>query len=128
MGMKTELRAYSSPVIESVGTKRTKRFYFSNLRLKDTLSLLIRKGKHTKADDAPAEYIAQMTAERRVISSGGKPLWEQIADRANHFFDCEVICLLPALAWKLTGKIEHLTNEPEIQPEQAESGETSHDS
>ena len=128
MGMKTELRPYSSPVIESVGSKRTKRFYFSNLRLKDTLSLLIRKGRNTKADDAPAEYIAQMTAEKRVISAGGKPLWEQIGDRANHFFDCEVILTLPALAWKLTGRVEHLTNEPEIPAEQSASEETSHDS
>jgi len=104
MGMKTELRPYSSPVVELVGTKRTKRFFFSNLRLKDTLSLLIRRGKHTRPVDVPEEYTAQMISERRTVSNSGKPIWEQIADRANHFWDCEVICMLPAIAWRLTGK------------------------
>jgi len=109
MGMKTELRAYSPPVVESVGSKRAKKFFFSNLRLKDTLSRLIRLGRHTKADDAPSEYLAQMVSEKRVITPGGRPLWEQIADRANHFWDCEVIGMLPALAWRLTGKSEQMS-------------------
>ena len=112
MGMKTELRPYSSPVIEAIGNKRTKRFYFSNLRLKDTLSFLIRRGKHTRPSDVPEEYVAQMISERRTVSNGGKPIWEQIADRANHFWDCEVICILPALAWKLTGKSLPVDEEP----------------
>lgn len=103
-GVKTEIRPYSPPVIEASGTKRVKRFYFSNLRLKDTLALLIRRGKHARADDVPEEYLAQMQAERRTIGQGGKPLWEQIGSRANHFWDCEVMGLIPALGWKLTGK------------------------
>ena len=109
MGMKTELRAYSPPVVESVGSKRAKKFFFSNLRLKDTLNRLIRLGRHTKADDSPSEYLAQMVSEKRVITPGGRPLWEQIADRANHFWDCEVIGMLPALAWRLTGKSEQMS-------------------
>jgi hypothetical protein len=117
IGMKTELRPYSSPVVESVGNKRAKRFYFSNLRLKDVLALMIRRGKHTRASDVPEEYVAQMAAEKRVVSQSGKPIWEQIADRANHFWDCEVICMLPAVAWKLTGK---MTPIEETEPEQNE--------
>jgi len=107
-GLKTELRPYSPPVVELIGNKRVKRFFFSNLRLKDTLALLIRRGKHLRAADVPEEYIAQMVSEKRTISTSGRPLWEQIGDRANHFWDCEVINLLPALAWKLTGRAEQM--------------------
>ena len=108
-GVKTELRPYSPPVVESIGSRRVKRFFFSNLRLKDTLSTLIRKGKHTKADDAPAEYLAQMQSEKRIITPGGRPIWEPVTQgKANHFWDCEVINLLPAIAWRLTGRAEQM--------------------
>ena len=122
-GMKTELRPYSPPTIESVGSKRTKRFFFSNLRLKDTLSTLIRKGRHTKADDAPSEYVSQMQSEKRIITPGGRPLWEPIAQgRANHFWDCEVINLLPAIAWKLTGRAEQMvTDDPSAPADQPQT-------
>jgi len=103
---KTEYRPYSSPQMETTGQKRVKVFYFSNLRLKDMLASLIRKGKHTRASDVPEEYVVQMQSERRTLSSGGKPIWEQINDRANHFWDCEVIGVLPAMAWRLTGRTE----------------------
>ena len=114
-GMKNEVRPYSPPVIEASGTKRVKRFYFSNLRLKDTLALLMRRGRHTRPDDVPEEYLAQMQAEKRTISAGGKPIWEQIGGRANHFWDCEVMGLIPALGWKLTGKatIAESSDEPQ---------------
>ena len=116
--MKTELRPYSPPVVESIGNKRAKRFYFSNLRLKDVLSNLIRKGKHTKADDAPEEYTAQMQSEKRMVSPGGRPIWEPLAQgRANHFWDCEVILLLPAIAWKLTGRAEQMVAQEEAAAE-----------
>lgn len=104
--VKTELRPYSAAQIETSGQKRVKVFYFSNLRLKDTLAAHIRKGRHTRPSDAPLEYIQQMQSEHRTISASGKPIWEQIADRANHFWDCEVIGMLPALAWRLTGRTE----------------------
>lgn len=110
MGMKSELRPYSPPVVEAVGQKRVKRFYFSNLRLKDTLNLLIRKGRHQRPKDVPEEYLAQMQSEKRVVSVSGRPIWEQIGDRDNHFWDCEVICILPALAWKLTGRAEQIVD------------------
>jgi len=108
---KVEYRPYSSPVVETSGQKRVKVFYFSNLRLKDTLANLIRKGKHTRALDVPDEYLQQMQSERRTVSSSGKPLWEQINDRANHFWDVETILMLPAMAWRLNGKVDVETSE-----------------
>ena len=117
---KTEFRPYSAPVMETTGQKRVKVFYFSNLRLKDTLANLIRKGKHTRASDVPEEYVAQMQSERRTISANGKPIWEQINDRANHFWDCEVILMLSALAWRLIGKVEadaEIAEQAEAEPE-----------
>ena len=104
MGTKVEMRAYEVPTIEAVSgtTKKVKRFKFSNLRLKDILANLIGKGRHSRASDAPDNYVAQMQSEKRVVKDGGKPIWEQIADRPNHFWDCEVIITLPAIAWKLT--------------------------
>jgi len=114
MGNKSEYRAYSPPVVENIGTKRTKRTYFSNLRFKDTLSLLIRQGKHTVASDVPEAYIQQMQSEKRTITSNGKPIWEQIASRDNHFFDCETMQMLPALGWRLITplKIKGPADEP----------------
>ena len=107
-GNKVEIRPYSTPVVELVGQRRVKRFYFSNLRLKDTLALLIRRGKHTRPDDVLEEYLKQMQAERRTIREGGRPIWEQIDSRPNHLWDCEVILMLPAMAWRLIGKAEQM--------------------
>ena len=101
VGMKSEHRPYSPPVVENIGTKRTKRTYFSNLRFKDQLALLIRQGKHTRADNVPDEYVQQMQSERRTVSQSGRAIWEQIASRDNHFWDCEVMQMLPALGWRL---------------------------
>jgi hypothetical protein len=119
-GLKTELRPYSAPVVEAVGGKRVKRFYFSNLRLKDVLAALIKRGKHMIPRDVSEEYKEQMKSEKRTISTNGKPLWEQIAQRDNHFWDCEVICILPALAWRLTGRVDDVIDIPEKEsaPEQ----------
>ena len=104
-GLKTELRPYSAPVVEAVGNKRVKRFYFSNLRLKDVLAALIKRGRHMIPKDVSDEYKEQMKSEKRTIGTNGKPFWEPIA-KDNHFWDCEVILILPALAWKLTGRAE----------------------
>lgn len=115
---KVEMRPYSVPVVEAIGLKRVKVIYYSNLRIKDTLSLLIRKGRHTRASDVPAEYVAQMQSERRTISAGGRPIWEQIADRANHFWDCECIGMVPALGHKITGVAAVVADEGEKQTEE----------
>jgi hypothetical protein len=112
------MRPYSVPVVEAIGSKRAKVIYFSNLRLKDTLALLIRRGRHTRPVDVPDEYIQQMQSERRVVSANGRAVWEPVAvhksknrsdlglvKNQNHFWDCEVIGLVPALGWKLTGAV-----------------------
>ena len=119
IGMKTEMRPYSVPVVEAIGNKRIKRFFFSNLRLKDTLAALLRKGRHHRPKDAPEAYTEQMQSEKRTISQSGKPIWEQIGDMDNHFWDCEVLCILPALAWRLTGKAELIVQDEAIQDNEA---------
>lgn len=116
VGLKTELRPYSAPVVEAVGNKRVKRFYFSNLRLKDVLAALIKRGKHMIPKDVSDDYREQMKSEKRTIATNGKPFWEQIGSKDNHFWDCEVICILPALAWRLTGKPDDV-----IVPEEKEA-------
>jgi hypothetical protein len=118
VGMKNEHRAYSPPVVENIGQKRAKRTYFSNLRFKDTLSLLIRQGKHTRADDAPEAYLQQMQSEKRTITNNGKPIWEQIASRDNHFWDCEVMQMLPALGWRLIAQPKNKDSDGESNDEQ----------
>ena len=115
---KVEMRPYSVPVVEAVGSKRAKVIYFSNLRVKDTLALLIRRGRHTRPVDVPDEYIQQMQSERRTVLGNGKAIWERAAvhqsknrsdlglvRKQNHFWDCEVIGLIPALGWKITGAV-----------------------
>jgi len=103
------LRAYSQPVVEMSGQRRCKVFYFSNLRFKDSLAAMIKWKRHTRAMDTPEEYAAQMQSERRVITDNGKVIWEAIERNKNHFWDCEVIGMLPALAWRLTGKLGDTT-------------------
>jgi hypothetical protein len=61
-----------------------------------------------------------MQSERRTVAAGGKPIWEQIDSRANHLWDCEVILMLPAMAWKLTGKAEQMVAEPEAEGDGAD--------
>jgi hypothetical protein len=112
------MRPYSVPVVEAIGSKRAKVIYFSNLRIKDTLALLIRRGRHTRPVDVPDEYVQQMQSERRTVLGNGKAIWERAAvhqsknrsdlglvRKQNHFWDCEVIGLVPALGWKLTGAV-----------------------
>ena len=110
-GIKAEIRPYSPPVVESVNGKRVKRFYFSNLRLKDVLAAMIKRGKHMIPKNVSEEYKQQMGSERRVVGTNGKPIWETVSDD-NHFWDCEVIIMLPALAWKLTGRAEEVMEAP----------------
>ena len=106
---KNELRAYSQPVVEMAGTKRCKVFYFSNLRFKDSLAAMIKWKRHTRAADVPEDYVEQMQSEKRIINNNGKVVWEVVDRKANHFWDCEVMGLLPALAWRLTGKLGDTT-------------------
>lgn len=127
MGIKTELRPYSAPVIENASGKRVKRFYFSNLRLKDVLASLIRRGKHHIPKDIAQEYKDQMRSERRVIGTNGKPFWEQVGRMDNHFWDCETILMLPAIAWKLTGKPDDIIEPMEASKESLDSAQQADD-
>jgi len=119
-GIKKELRPYSVPSVENVNGKRVKRFFFSNLRLKDILSSLIRRGKSTRPKNISQDYLDQMKSERRTLSPSGKPIWERMANRDNHFWDCEVMCLLPAIAWKLTGRPEDVMFQEEEEVEKTD--------
>ena len=54
-----------------------------------------------------------MQSEKRIITPGGRPIWEPVTQgKANHFWDCEVIGMLPALAWRLTGRAEQMVEAP----------------
>jgi len=71
--------------------------YFSNLHLKDCLSLL-RLGRIVPFEvpaDVATEYGYHMASEvrRDVVGTDGKitQRWTVVADRPNHLFDCEVL-------------------------------------
>ena len=74
-------------------------YEWSNLFYKDWLSRLA-AGQGTVeweyADDVEQEYIWSLDSEARKIGSDGKPKWERISKRANHFWDCECMILVMA--------------------------------
>ena len=70
---------------------------------------MIKWKRHTRAVDVPEDYVEQMQSEKRIINNNGKVVWEVVDRKANHFWDCEVMGLLPALAWRLTGKLGDTT-------------------
>lgn len=102
-GFKTVFRFYSRPrPVASGSTVRL--YYFSTLNFKDALFRLRLTGSHTFAADAGDDYSDQMASEVRRRRRDGKPLWEQIGNRANHLFDCEVLQLLPAYLLRLVDR------------------------
>ena len=119
-GLKMVMRPYSKPALENVGKLSCRRHNFSNLRFKDTLSRLLRRGTHTRADDAGEEYVKQMQSEIRTTSNSGKPMWVVVGERANHLLDCEIINLLPAMGLKLIGlgKNRNATKDDTDKPEE----------
>jgi phage terminase large subunit GpA-like protein len=100
----TKFRPYARPRVVESGKMSCRVYYFGNLPFKDILYRLRRSGRHTYPHDAGDEYSAQMTSERRVLDASGRPIWKVQSKRANHLFDCEVIQILPALAFGLIGK------------------------
>lgn len=80
-----------------------RRIYFSNLRVKDILHAL-RAGRTASLWsvplDAPRNYIKMLSAERR---DNEKNIWEQIARRPNHYFDCETMNLSGAILLGIVG-------------------------
>lgn len=99
-GFKTVFRFYSRPRPVATGSN-CRLYYFSTLNFKDALFRLRLSGAHTFAVDASDDYSDQMASEVRRRRRDGKPIWEQIGNRANHLFDCETIQLLPAYLLRL---------------------------
>lgn len=104
VGVKIAYRPYKPAKIIQIGKKSCRLHLFSNLALKDALARIRRKGDHTYPEDAGDEYTRQMQSEHRTRSETGRPVWEQVGERANHLWDCEVIGLLPALMARLIGR------------------------
>lgn len=100
-GMRTLGKTYAPARLMNVGTGVVRVHHFSNLALKDQLSRLRKMGKHTCAADDGQEYFEQMDSEVRVITNTGRPEWRRIGKRANHLWDCEVMQLVPAMAFGL---------------------------
>lgn len=98
-GMKSVAKVYAPARMVNVGTGAVRVHHFSNLALKDQLARLRRLGKHTCAADAGQDYLEQMESEVRTRRTDGKPEWRRIGKRANHLWDCEVMQLMPALAF-----------------------------
>ena len=99
-------RPYSPFQVEySTDNKPCYLVYFSNLHLKDTLSLL-RLGRLLPFEvpaDVSAEYSLHMSSEVRkdVIGASGEltQRWVQIADRPNHLWDAEVLQVTMAVMY-----------------------------
>ena len=73
-------------------------YEWSNLYFKDWLSRLV-AGQGVEweyADDVEDEYIQSLDSEARRIGPDGKPKWERIGTRPNHFWDCELMVLVLA--------------------------------
>lgn len=100
-GLKAVSKTYAPARIINAGTGGVRVHHFSNLALKDQLSRLRRNGKHTVPHDCGQDYLDQMESEVRAMSNTGKPEWRRIGKRANHLWDCEVMQLVPALAFGL---------------------------
>jgi hypothetical protein len=74
-------------------------FYeWSNLFFKDWLSRLASGQAVTweYADDVEDEYIQSLDSEVRKVGPDGKPKWEKVGSRPNHFWDCECMSLVLA--------------------------------
>lgn len=97
-------RYYSPRELVACGNgKFARRHYFSNLRCKDILAVL-RSGRASATweipRDAPVNYLKMLSSERR---DNLKQVWEQIGQRPNHYFDCEVMNVCAALMLNLVG-------------------------
>ena len=77
-------------------------YFFSNISCKDKLSDLRREGGDVWAlpADIPEEYRKQLGAEYR-SSVNGKPIWLKRGNRANHYWDCEVMQIAAAYLMKV---------------------------
>lgn len=119
--VKVKSRPYSKPrEVEPAKGLLTRVYYFGNLPFKDLLFRLRRSGVHQFPLDAGEDYSKQMTSERRIIANNGQPLWRPPAKRPNHLWDCEVLLMLPALAFGLAGESKATPGQVEEKPAQVE--------
>lgn len=100
-GRRQVAKVYSAARVMNVGTGPVRVHHYSNLALKDRLAGLRRIGKLTAPADCGQDYLDQMESEIRKKNLDGKPEWKRIGKRANHLFDCEVMQLVPAMAFGL---------------------------
>lgn len=79
-------------------------YRFSASAMKDLLAGLRRggMGRWGLPDDVSGEYLQHLESERKV-QKGGKWVWEQIGNRPNHYWDCEVMQVCAAVMMKLVG-------------------------
>jgi phage terminase large subunit GpA-like protein len=103
------------------GTQQKGKAYFyewSNLYFKDWLSRLV-AGEGLRweyPDDSEDEYIISLDSERRKSGADGKPKWEAIGKRPNHFWDCENMALVMASIIGIFAP-EEVDRETESEPE-----------
>lgn len=100
-GVRGIAKTYGPARLVNAGTGVVRVHHFSNLALKDQLTRLRKIKKHTIPRDVTSDYLKQMESEVRVMNQAGKPEWKRIGKRANHLWDCEVMQLVPAMAFGL---------------------------
>lgn len=100
-GVKSIAKTYAPAKMVNVGSGVVRVHHFSNLGLKDQLFRLRKIKKHMIPNDVGRDYLEQMESEVRVLGNNGKPEWRKVGKRANHLWDCEVMQLVPAMAFGL---------------------------
>lgn len=110
-GIKSIAKTYSPAKLVNAGAGVVRVHHFSNLALKDQLFRLRKTQKHTIPRDVNKDYLIQMESEVRVLNTAGKPEWRKIGKRPNHLWDCEVMQLVPAMAFGLLVQVTKPVNE-----------------
>ncbi|MBP3302896.1 MAG: phage terminase large subunit family protein [Opitutales bacterium] len=99
-----KFRFYSPKRLARAGnaSRAAETYFFSNISCKDKLSDLRREGGDVWGlpADIPEEYVKQLGAEYR-SNVNGKPIWLKRGNRANHYWDCEVMQVAAAFLMKV---------------------------
>lgn len=82
--------------------KTVKVWEFSNPYYKDLFSRLRAMPEHQIPDDVPQEYLEAMESERKDPATG---IYKRIGNRANHYWDAEIMCSFMASLYKLVGAV-----------------------
>jgi hypothetical protein len=83
--------------------KTVKVHEFSNPYYKDLFSRLRAMPEHQIPDDVPQEYLEAMESERKNPATG---IYKRIGNRANHYWDAEIMCTFMASLYRLVGSVE----------------------